>query len=89
MSWEMEYSRKLQTADQALQFLKSGMRVYIHPGCAEPETLVEAMMRRARTARGRDHAYAHDGAGALLRPGNARPLPSQRGVHRPECSGCN
>ena len=47
MSWEMEYSRKLQHADQALQFLKSGMRVYIHPGCAEPETLVEAMMRRA------------------------------------------
>ena len=47
MSWEAEYTRKLQTADDALQFLKSGMRVYIHPGCAEPETLVEAMMRRA------------------------------------------
>jgi acyl-CoA hydrolase len=47
MSWETEYSRKLQTAEQALQFLKSGTRVYIHPGCAEPETLVEAMMRRA------------------------------------------
>jgi len=47
MSWETEYSSKLQTAEQALQFLKSGMRVYIHPGCAEPETLVEAMMRRA------------------------------------------
>jgi acyl-CoA hydrolase len=47
MPWETDYSRKLQTADQALQFLKSGMRVYIHPGCAEPETLVEAMMRRA------------------------------------------
>jgi acyl-CoA hydrolase len=47
MSWETEYSSKLQTAEQALQFLKSGMRVYIHPGCAEPETLVEAMMQRA------------------------------------------
>ena len=47
MSWETEYSSKLQTAEQALQFLKSGMRVYIHPGCAEPETLVEAMMERA------------------------------------------
>ena len=47
MSWEAEYSRKLQTAEQALQYLKSGMRVYIHPGCAEPETLVEAMMLRA------------------------------------------
>ena len=47
MSWETEYSGKLQTAEQALQYLKSGMRVYIHPGCAEPETLVEAMMQRA------------------------------------------
>jgi 4-hydroxybutyrate CoA-transferase len=47
MSWETEYTNKLQTADEALQFLKSGMCVYIHPGCAEPETLVESMMRRA------------------------------------------
>jgi 4-hydroxybutyrate CoA-transferase len=47
MSWEADYSKKLQTDEQALQYLKSGMRVYIHPGCAEPETLVEAMMRRA------------------------------------------
>ena len=34
-------------ADEALQCVKSGMRVYIQPGCAEPETLVEALMRRA------------------------------------------
>lgn len=27
--------------------VRSGMRVYIQPGCAEPETLVEALMRRA------------------------------------------
>jgi 4-hydroxybutyrate CoA-transferase len=47
MSWETEYTRKLQTANQALQVLQSGMRVYIHPGCAEPATLVEAMMWRA------------------------------------------
>ena len=47
MSWETEYTKKLKTADDALQFLKSGMRVYIHPGCAEPETLVESMMHRA------------------------------------------
>jgi acyl-CoA hydrolase len=45
--WEHEYARKLQTADEALGCVKSGMRVYIQPGCAEPETLVEALMRRA------------------------------------------
>jgi len=38
--------KKLRTADEALSCVQSGMRVYIQPGCAEPETLVEALMRR-------------------------------------------
>jgi len=46
MSWEIEYKNKLQTVDEALLCVRSGMRVYIQPGCAEPETLVEALMRR-------------------------------------------
>jgi acyl-CoA hydrolase len=47
MSWEHAYTKKLRTADEALGCVKSGMRVYIQPGCAEPETLVEALIRRA------------------------------------------
>src|ERR1700751_5079100 len=47
MSWEMDYKKRLKTADDALRCVRSGMRVYIQPGCAEPETLVEALMRRA------------------------------------------
>src|SRR6201987_2813009 len=47
MSWEMDYKDKCRTADEALRYVQSGMRVYIQPGCAEPETLVEALMRRA------------------------------------------
>jgi len=47
MAWEMEYRKKLQTADKALERVQSGMRVYIQPGCAEPESLVEALIRRA------------------------------------------
>jgi 4-hydroxybutyrate CoA-transferase len=47
MSWESHYKKKLMTADNALACVKSGMRVYIQPGCAEPETLVESLMRRA------------------------------------------
>lgn len=46
MSWESEYTRKIKTADEAVRVIESGMRVYIQPGCAEPETLVEAMTRR-------------------------------------------
>src|SRR5258708_3042624 len=51
MSWPTEYSQKIQTPDEALAFVESGMRVYIQPGCAEPETLVEALMRRAPAVR--------------------------------------
>ena len=47
MSWEPEYKKKLQTADEALRCVRSGTRVYIQPGCAEPEALVEALMHRA------------------------------------------
>src|ERR1039457_1919508 len=47
MSWEFDYKKKLRTAEEALRCVQSGMRVYIQPGCAEPEALVEALMRRA------------------------------------------
>ena len=46
MSWEIEYKSKLWTPEEALRSLRTGMRVYIQPGCAEPETLVEALIRR-------------------------------------------
>jgi acyl-CoA hydrolase len=47
MSWESDYKNKLRTAGEALRYVESGMRVYIQPGCAEPETLVEALIQRA------------------------------------------
>src|SRR5215469_12149988 len=47
MSWKIEYKKKLRTPDEALRCVQSGMRVYIQPGCAEPETLVEALIQRA------------------------------------------
>ena len=47
MSWEMDYKKKLRTPEEALRCVHSGMRVYIQPGCAEQETSVEALIRRA------------------------------------------
>jgi 4-hydroxybutyrate CoA-transferase len=47
MSWIEQYRSKLVTAGEAVSCVQSGMRVYIHPGCAEPEALVEALMGRA------------------------------------------
>ncbi len=37
---------KFVSADEAVRVIKSGNRVYIHPGCAFPEVLVDAMARR-------------------------------------------
>lgn len=51
MSWEIDYKSKLRNAEEALRCVHSGMRVYIQPGCAEPETLIEALMRRAPLVR--------------------------------------
>ena len=47
MPWKTQYADKMQTPERALQAVQSGMRVYIQPGCAEPETLVEALLKRA------------------------------------------
>jgi acyl-CoA hydrolase len=46
-TWHSEYRNRLKTAEEALRSVRSGMRVYIQPGCAEPETLVEALLQRA------------------------------------------
>jgi len=47
MHWLDDYRRKQMTAEEALRCVQSGMRVYIQPGCAEPEALAEALVKRA------------------------------------------
>ena len=47
MSWIDQYRSKLMNASEAVSCVESSMRVYIHPGCAEPEALVEALIARA------------------------------------------
>ena len=47
MSWTDQYRSKLMTAREAVSCVESGMRLFIHQGCAEPEALVEALMVRA------------------------------------------
>jgi acyl-CoA hydrolase len=47
MFWEAEYRKKLMSAHDALRCVESAMRVYIQPGCANPETLEEALVERA------------------------------------------
>src|SRR6516164_5930689 len=47
MSWARQYLTQLRSPDEALRCVRSGTRVYIQPGCAEPETLFEALTRRA------------------------------------------
>ena len=46
MKWIDQYKAKLRHADEAVKAIKSGDRVYIHPGCATPIDLVNAMCER-------------------------------------------
>ncbi len=39
-------SDRALTADEAVRCVRSGDRVYIHPGCAEPQALLDALMAR-------------------------------------------
>lgn len=47
MRWLDTYNRKKMSAEEAVRFIQSNQRVYIHPGCAVPELLVNAMVERA------------------------------------------
>lgn len=47
MSWSQQYKERLRTAEEAAGLIQSHDRVYIHAGCATPETLIDAMVARA------------------------------------------
>jgi 4-hydroxybutyrate CoA-transferase len=46
MHWLERYKAKLKTPQEAVRLISSGQRVYVHPGCAVPEVLVNAMSER-------------------------------------------
>jgi acyl-CoA hydrolase len=46
LSWLELYRSKRRTADEAVKAIADNNTVFIHPGCAEPEQLVRAMVRR-------------------------------------------
>src|SRR4030066_932588 len=45
-SSEKDFHQKLVSAAEALQVVKSGDYVYLHPGCAVPQRLIEALVAR-------------------------------------------
>jgi len=47
MSWIDTYRSRLTSAEEAVKVIKSGDKIYLHPGCAVPEILVDAMVARA------------------------------------------
>ncbi len=51
MSWLTQFRQKLTTAERAVELVQSGHRVYIHPGCATPEILVQALLERSAELR--------------------------------------
>src|ERR1700745_2067240 len=46
MNWSELYRQRLTSAEQAVEVIRSGNRVYVHPGCATPAVLTEALLER-------------------------------------------
>lgn len=47
MDWNSIYRPRVTNADEAVREIRSGDRVWIHPGCNTPTRLIEAMVARA------------------------------------------
>jgi acetyl-CoA hydrolase len=47
MQWIQNYKSKIRSAAEALDVVESGKRVYVHPGCAMPGVLLDAMCKRS------------------------------------------
>jgi acetyl-CoA hydrolase len=47
MDWNSLYRSRVATAEEAVEEISSGDRVWIHPGCNTPTTLINAMVARA------------------------------------------
>jgi len=47
VNWVDIYRRRVTTAERAVLDIRSGDRVWVHPGCNTPKRLIEAMVARA------------------------------------------
>jgi 4-hydroxybutyrate CoA-transferase len=47
MDWNSIYRKRVTTADDAVKDIRSGDRVWIHPGCNTPTLLIDAMVARS------------------------------------------
>ena len=62
------FHEKLVTAEEALRVVKSGDTVYVHPGCAAPQRLLDLMAFDKKAAKGSTRFVLLEGIGrAALR----------------------
>jgi 4-hydroxybutyrate CoA-transferase len=70
---KVQYLQRVMSADRAVRLVRSGDRVWVHPGCATPEPLVQALAARAGELRNVEVVH-------ILTLGSAA-------YTRPECAG--
>lgn len=69
-AWATAYRAKVTTPAGAVSRVRSGHRVYIHPGAAEPNGLVQALIERAGELRGVEIIHLLTlGEAGYVRPG--------------------
>lgn len=43
-AWQEEYQKKLKTAEEAIQMIRSGQRVFVGSSCGEPQYLIDTLL---------------------------------------------
>ena len=82
-----DYRSRIMPADVALAELRSGQRVYVHNGCAEPVELVEALTRRGPEVEDVEVIHMKTaGVADYSLPEYEGHFPAQRAVHRRQCA---
>lgn len=73
MDVQAQFACKLNSADAAVQRISSGDRVWVHPGCATPNLLVDALVKRSHELRDVEMCHMLTfGPAAYCRPEYAR-----------------
>ena len=76
---------RIVSAAEAVASVRSGDQVYVHCAAAAPSVLLDALVARAPELRDVGIVHLHiEGPGSAPRPGDGRPLPPPRPVHRSE-----
>ena len=83
MQWNEAFRRKVMSAEEAVQVIRSGDHVWVHAGCNSPVELTHAItgLSRVTVRAGRKEIGHPDSTSGVRRPGAGQPAFESGGSH--------